>query len=149
MLRKGQSRLRRGQSLQAVARKTRRTSNPFCEVTPAGARQRSRINVKGPRKPHGNEAASLLAQASHLRWPVFASQRPVSPSARPVPTSSGKDQERVRTTLLLKQSFARKETKPSKQIRPPVILHMAKEETTILMEKPRQSSLLFVANTED
>ena len=29
-------------------------------------------------------------QASHLRWPVFASQRPVSPSARPVPAAPGK-----------------------------------------------------------
>ena len=30
------------------------------------------------------------SRTSHLRWPVYALQRPVSLSARPVPTSSGK-----------------------------------------------------------
>ncbi|PNS37003.1 hypothetical protein RJ60_11695 [Mesotoga sp. B105.6.4] len=38
-------------------------------------------------------------KASHLRWPVFASQRPVSPSARPVPAAPGKHrQSRKRTS---------------------------------------------------
>ena len=43
-----------------------------------------RPGTQGCLRQEGNELAS------HLRWPVFASQRPVSPSARPVPAAPGK-----------------------------------------------------------
>ena len=52
-----------------------------------GTSMDARLGKNGP----GRNArfAGKIFSTSHLRWPVFATQRPVSPSARPVPAMQG------------------------------------------------------------